>query len=162
MMVSLFLALLTFSCTVFAESTGRIDRNTKACTRELEGIVYNPSNCGFLYLERITNILRIQAPLFWADPSYSRSAFESFEAAYGVTVEAITPLGESYPYIGAPADELISATNMGHSLARSNLDGNGFSLGSDNHYYTTIFWGRDGQMSYIQVTLPNTKVPIGC
>jgi hypothetical protein len=159
MLFSFFIALFA-STAVFADVTGRVNKKVKACTRELESIVYNPANCGFNYLERITNTLRIQAPTFWQNPVQAQAAFETFQNTYGVSAVAISPFGVSYGFIGSSTP--IASDNMEHSIARANLDGNGFSNSGDNYIYTTIFWGPDGQMWYVQVTMAKANAPLAC
>lgn len=162
MLFSFFFALLASSA-VFAEVTGRrVDRGVKACTRELEGIVYTPANCGFDYLKRITETLRIQSPTFWNNPLQAKAAFESFAQTYGVTVVAITPFGNVLDYIGSP--DVVEAGSMGAAIARANLDGNGFVYNSatQRYIYATIFRGPDGQMYYVRVSMLKADAPIAC
>jgi hypothetical protein len=155
MLFSFFIALFA-STAVFAEITGHSNKKVKACTRELEGIVYTPANCANNYLQRITNTLRVKAE-FWTNPIEAASDFKTFENTFGVSAIAISPFGKTY--ISA---DTFSDSNMGHSIARANLDGDGFTNTGANYIYTTIIRPRDAQMFYFQVTLAKANAPLVC
>lgn len=162
----LFSAILSlFAATsVFAQK-----HESKACTRELEGIVYVPSSCAYNYLNKISNILRVQSPLLWT--SQASSVINTFQATYGVYVAVVNTLGQ----VGTinPAGVFVPFPGpvnvMTNGYARSNALGEGFSAnlvvaGFEGIYdvYSSIFWNVNGEMYTIGIAIESSKAPNFC
>lgn len=161
LMISALLAFLGLT-SIYAEVSGYSDGKVKACKRELESILYTPPNCGFSYLKRITESLRVQSPVIWQNPIQSKAAFQTFSTTFGVNTVVINPFGKYFRYIGAPANEQIFAGIYGSATSRANVDGNGFAATDSDYYYSTIFWGPNGEMSYVEVNVAKINAPLSC
>lgn len=167
--------VLSFAAqSIFAEFSGRkISQN--ACTKELEGIVYNPANYYFDYLRRIAPVLLVQAPLMFQTPTMAKSIIDTFSQTYGVLVELRDAMGNIIDYQGSgPFVFAVNPTisNMGHLTGRANGVGEAFSnlpataelqksmLASTespgSYAYQKIVWNIDGRMLYVRIILPKT------
>lgn len=164
MLFSLILSLFAATA-VFAHD----HHGSKACARELEGIVYVPQNCAYNYLRKITEVLRVQSPLLWTNQA--QSVINTFASTYGVQVVVINALGEVGSIDAAGQFEAISgAMAMGHAYARSNALGEGFTsnypaipdVSPISDHYTSIFWNPNGEMYTISVQLDSSKAPSFC
>lgn len=160
-----FILSLFAATAVFAHN----HHGSKACTRELEGIVYVPANCAFGYLSKLANVLRVQAPLLWT--AQASGVINSFEGTYGVNVIVINALGQ----YGTINDEGVFVADspavyaFNHSYERSNALGEGFTantivpgIKASVDYYTTTIWNANGQMYTIGLALDSSKAPNFC
>lgn len=161
-----FILSLFAATAVFAHN----HHGSKACTRELEGIVYVPANCAFNYLSKLANVLRVQAPLLWT--AQAKSVIDTFEGTYGISVYVIDSLGNYGTFDDAgvfTANILAPLKAFDHSYERSNALGEGFTantiIAGDAtlvDYYTTTIWNANGQMYTIGLALDSSKAPNFC
>ena len=162
--------LFSFILSLFAATAVFAQKHhaSKACTRELEGIVYVPTSCAASYLSKIADVLRVQSPLLWT--SQANGVIATFEATYGVNVVVINALGQ-IGTIGADGSFTAGPYRaMDHSVARSNALGEGFTanlklpnIDSNTYdYYTSVFWNLNGEMYTVGVAIDSSKAPNFC
>lgn len=163
MFYSLILCLL--ASVVFAGHA--VSKNKKgSCSRQLESVVYTPETCGYKYLKRLSNVLRIQTPLLFGPQN--GSVIDSFEATYGVTVGIADAMGTitRYVYDNAElaADNALPLKFDFSAGERAYALGEGYANGvySGNLYYDSVFWGEDGQMMVVSLFMSKENEPIGC
>jgi hypothetical protein len=165
--------LFSFILSLFAATAVfGLKHPNKACTRELEGIVYVPQNCAYNYLHKITQTLEVQAPLLWTNQA--QGVIETFKNTYGVEVFVINAMGVigTIDASGVFVPTLINAITakaFSHNIARSNALGEGFTsnlttdlIAAPSDVYSTVIWNPNGQMYTIAVALESSKAPSFC
>jgi hypothetical protein len=165
--------VLSFAAqSIFAEFSG-LKTDQQVCTKELEGIVYNPANYYFDYLGRIAPVLLVQAPLLFQTPTMAKSIIDTFSQTYGVEVELYDAMGNVIDYQSSgPFVFSALPPNMGHLTGRANGVGEAFSNlpaiaelikstlasieSAGSYAYQKIVWNIDGRMLYVRIILPKT------
>lgn len=165
----LFSNLLAFvavaASAVFGESLG-YDQKAKACSRELEAIVFHPPNCSFDYLREITKTLVVQSPLLWTDRA--ASVIETFENTFGVNVVFFDAFGKVWQYDPNDPEPPISASNynyqrtvaMGEAFA--SYDGHLYNNDVPFYAYSTLLWNQNGQLLVAFVMMSKANAPLAC
>ena len=162
MLFSSLLALAAaVSTTVFGETLHR-DHQSKACSRELEAIVFGPPNCAKDYMRKITQSL---VPLLWTDRA--KSVIQTFENQFGVVVKLYDAFGEYHNEETEPS----RINNFNYNYERTVALGEafasyplslGFGLTGAFYMYSTLLWNGNGQMYTAFVLMNKTNAPLAC
>lgn len=165
----LFSNFLTFvavaASAVLGESLGQ-EQKAKACSRELEAIVFQPPNCAYDYLREITKSLVIQSPLLWTNRAYS--VIETFENTYGVEAVFFDAFGKVWQYDADEDEPLVQPLNynyertvaMGEAFA--SYDGHLYNNNLPFFAYSTLLWSQNGQVLTAFVMMNKTNAPLAC
>lgn len=163
--ISAILTVLVAS--VFAETEkNHHGKSNKACTRELENIVYTPDNCAFNYLKKITADLRIQAPLL--NTLQNASVLDSFRANHGVDVLVVDALGIATDYVyntnALALANAVDTSTFSTVYERSMALGEAFAVDTyaSTVSYASLFWGPDGSVHDIIVSMDLNDAPQFC
>ena len=169
MLFTVLFTLIATATATFANVLGSSKQSSKACSRELEGIIYTPANCGFSYLKSISKQLTSQAPLLF-QPSQIGPVVSSFASTYNVLVILNDAIGNiAYATSDNP---LITAPHMTSSIARAMALGEGYASASYTNFaaqityayitYSYILWNTDGQYYNVNLYLPKANAPTFC
>lgn len=126
-----------------------------ACSREVEGIVYQPISPASLYLNRISEEIKIASPLLWT--ATSSSFLDSFEQKYGVSVIVRDPFRNVVYPTGS-----LDPPNYASTTATANMNGNGFVRDTtvENVINEFIIYNPYGELKYVSVSVPLFDAPI--
>lgn len=132
---------------------GSLD-STAACTRDLEGIVYQPETPGRAYFDRISEQIKIAGPVLWS--SQADAFLANFQAKYGVQVTIMNPFREVvYPSV-------VVGKFYYPTTSTANMNGSGFLLDTDTDQrsvYEFIVYNPLGELKYVLLTLPLADTP---
>ena len=167
MLFSSLLVLVTAATSaVFGETLAR-DRADKACSRELEAIVFTPPNCAHDYMREITRSLVVQAPLLWTDQGVS--VIETFENRYGVRAIFYDAFGNFYNYSGKEPKPIVNAFSYNYertaALGEAFASYQGSELINSNtafYVYSTLLWNENGQLYTVFVLMNKSNAPLVC
>jgi hypothetical protein len=155
--LSIIAALSVFGFAAAEENIKPFDSSldsTAACTRDLEGIVYQPETPGRAYFDRISEQIKIAGPVLWS--SQADAFIESFEAKYGVAVTIMNPFRQVVYPIGVLGKFYYPTTST------ANMNGSGFLIDSDSDQrsvYEFIVYNPLGELKYVLLTLPLSQTP---
>lgn len=168
-----FTALVIAALSIFgltaAEEQGRSSRSGRsglftsevpevaaACSKELEGIVYQPHSAALSYFTRISEEIKVSGPVLWTPQNVS--FIQTFENKYQVEVQVYDAfLNMIYPTDG-------SSNPMGFMpiTSAANMNGSGFLRDTDSDEmarYQFIVFDCIGQMKYILLNMPLADAP---
>lgn len=163
----LFSVLFAIFAAVSTSVFGHRDGHAKACSRELEAIVFHPPNCAFDYMKKITQTLVIQSPLLWTDRA--ASVIETFENQFGVEAIFFDAFGSVWNYKSDDIEPPFNAFN--YNYERTVAIGEAFaaypgstSFGLDVPFYaySTLLWNGNGQMYTVVVLMNKALAPLTC
>lgn len=166
----------TFAHVLNSDSTSQ-NLKKEDCSLELQGIIYNPENCGFSYLKSISLQLTIKAPLLFS-PTQAQSVIDAFAATYNVVV-ALTDAMGNIVYSSVDTSSLPTGSYLTSSLARAMALGEGFVSGSYTFLtpgksinavapvisfisYKYLLWNVDGKLFIVSVFLNKANSPVFC
>lgn len=160
----IFNALIIVALSIFGFATAeeRVqyaserDVNAAACSKELEGIVYQPHSAALSYFNRISEEIKIAGPILWTP--YNISFIQTFENKYQVEVQVYDAfLNMIYP-TGVPS----SASGYMPITSTANMNGSGFLRDTDSmemaRYQFIVFDGI-GQLKYVLLNMPLADTP---
>lgn len=146
-------------------SSAPVSDSTAVCTRQLEGIVYQPETAARLYYDRISEQIKVAGPVLWSDQA--DSFIESFELKYGVTVTILDPFRNIvYPQL---IGKSMSAANndvipkyYSSATSTANMNASGYYLDSDadqRTVYEFIVYNPYGELKYVVLSMPLANSP---
>lgn len=162
----LFISVAILSVLGFATASNHRDsrkseivrnEDTAICTRELEGIVYQPESAALNYLNRIGDQIRLASPILWT--SVESSFLESLEARYGITITVLSPFRD----VTFPASEVGTAPFYKSTTSTANMNGNGFARDTDSDQtidYEIVVFNQNGEMKYVMINMPLENAPM--
>lgn len=152
--LSLILAVFLQAETVESEATEKQSESLKACTRELEGIIYKPPTPKYFYLKGLSEQFIAGSPIIFASPAQADAFVLSFAQRYDIEVTLTTPLGEStnyYPNGNIAAGSPPKYTDTAQSYL--NLGGFVWQTSNQKYYYTFAIYSADARRYGVTLAL---------
>ena len=130
------------------------DQESLACSREVEGIVYQPISPASTYLNRISEEIKIASPLLWT--ATGNSFLQSFEQKYAVTVIVRDPFRTVVYPVGSTSPQDYTSTT-----STANLNGDGFVRDTTDEIVMNEFivYNPYGELKYVSVSVPLVNSP---
>ena len=138
-----------------ARSSARLS-STEKCTRELEGVVYQPETAARLYLNKISEQIKIASPILWTEQA--NGYIQNFEQKYNVVV---TILDAFRNVVNVPVKCMVQKTYYS-TTSTANLNGSGFAVDTDKDeriVYEFIVFNQFGELKYVMITMPLSNSP---
>ena len=152
---TLSIAVLSICGLIAAEQVERDLKDTAVCSRELEGIVYQPHSAALAYFNRISEEIKVAGPILWT--SQNVSFIQTFETKYQVDVQVYDAFGYLiYPEVGSKPTNFMSTT------AIANMNGSGYVRDTDKDdlaRYEFIVYDCVGRLKYVMLNMPLEDAP---
>lgn len=140
--------------------------SSKACARQLEGILYQPETNVKAYMAKIA--LEIRADIQVIMAAFSAGNLEyirTYIQKYNILITIMGPFGA--PVLITENFVAYTSSMMSVGLAQTYLNREGFYVDSTNGFYIYQFvlWSNDGQMISFILGLPTSAMantPIDC
>lgn len=137
------------------QSQSSQNQDSLACSREVEGIVYQPISPASTYLNRISQEIKIASPLLWT--ADGNNFLQSFEQKYAVTVIVRDPFRTVVYPVGSSIPQDYTSTT-----STANLNGDGFVRDTTDEVVMNEFivYNPYGELKYVSVSVPLINSPV--